>query len=320
MKISSIAMFAALVASASAKPIRVYALSSEPLPPVEEISYRINAESEPLDEIKTLPFLPFEHSSMHKPCHGKSQISSFKSLLVKLGFVEPDLQSKEKKMEDIHETLFEHFKGQIENVENKIIPLLESGSVKILPFEKFSEDDEMKLPNEIQQEEMKWWRHLEEDKWIVRQGVKGEWRLPNSEELPPIEIQHQSSHHHHGHQHGHGFMANTIPGRLHKALGNLKPIESIVLAFVIGAGLGSIIHFFFMLFLLTFRYFKAGCPSKEERRSRRLARKEARKAKKAERRGLILSSNSIQGQDGEEEELLPAYEGNGFTDEKTQQA
>ncbi|WVQ94158.1 hypothetical protein IAU59_001236 [Kwoniella sp. CBS 9459] len=192
--------------------------------------------------------------------------------------------------------------------------------------------------------EIKWWRAIGRGRWLVKDNA-GEWREPRIDEMPPrrgrgsgehhdhhhhhayeggmamtkegedaegLEHKHRHGHVHHGH-HGHRHrMAKSVAGRLHRALKNLRPAESIAMAFIIGAGLGSILHFVFMLFLLSIRRFRsgAGSPSRsrialrgaegedltweEARRARKIARKEARKARKAERKA--------------QRELLPAYE------------
>ncbi|WVW81271.1 hypothetical protein I302_103262 [Kwoniella bestiolae CBS 10118] len=296
MKFTSIALLAALAASASATPLRVITLTSDSLPP--------------LDEIKTLPI------EAHKPCHGHGHAKPdgpLGSLLSKLGFGRPNNHKFEEKMENIHDSLMDHFKEHMHEVESKVIPFLEGGSVRLHPLEDQLEESELTLPSPPSGDELKIWRYLEDDKWLIKSGTNGEWRVPNEEERPPrvvvhhaneIEDNSEGEHHHHGHGHGRGkWMAKTMTGRLHRALKNLKPLESICLAFVIGAGLGSIIHFFFMLFLLSFRYLRAGCPSREERRARRAARHQARRER---RKGSVRFADQVQV--AEEEELLPAYE------------
>jgi hypothetical protein len=66
--------------------------------------------------------------------------------------------------------------------------------------------------------------------------------------------------------------------RLHRAMRNLRPAESLALAFVLGAGLGSIFHMLFMVTLLLTRRIRCGRMSKEERRARRAERRARRSA------------------------------------------
>ena len=88
--------------------------------------------------------------------------------------------------------------------------------------------------------------------------------------------------------------------RLHRALHNLKSAESIAFAFVLGAGIGSILHLIFMLFLISFRHFRCARPDRAERRAARKARRAAR------REGGV----KLRGEEGEvvESESLPSYE------------
>ncbi|WWC97565.1 hypothetical protein V866_004449 [Kwoniella sp. B9012] len=307
MKFTSIALLAALAASASATPQRVYTLTSDPLPP--------------LDEIKTLPI------ELKKPCHGHNNQPSgpLGSLLAKFGLISPRPSHRhghafDEKMESIHESLMDHFKEHMSEVEDKVVPFLEGGSVRLHPLENDLTEQESELTLSSAPEKLKIWRYLEDDKWLIRSGINGEWRVPTEDEVPPKFVVHHNhenengsssemehAHRHgNGHEHGHGhergrWMAKTMTGRLHRALKNLKPIESICLAFVIGAGLGSIIHFFFMLFLLSFRYFRSGCPSREEKRARRQARRERRKAS-----GSVRFADQVEV--AEQEDLLPPYE------------
>jgi hypothetical protein len=88
---------------------------------------------------------------------------------------------------------------------------------------------------------------------------------------------------------------------------NLTPTESLALAFVLGAGIGSILHFFFMLFLLTVRRFRCG---KADRRARREARRQARRQRKEARRALEgrVRLGEVADADIKEAEVLPAYD------------
>ena len=86
---------------------------------------------------------------------------------------------------------------------------------------------------------------------------------------------------------------------------HLSPPEAITLAFVLGAGIGSIMHLVFMLFLISIRRLRGvrrsrGC---EARRAERRQRKEARRAAKREGRLRLTDDNSTQ----QGQEVLPSY-------------
>ncbi len=73
------------------------------------------------------------------------------------------------------------------------------------------------------------------------------------------------------------------------------------MAFVLGAGLGSILHFIFMIFLISIRYFRCEGNTRAERRAARNAKRAAR------REGRV----KLEGEEGVEiatEEVLPGYE------------
>lgn len=95
---------------------------------------------------------------------------------------------------------------------------------------------------------------------------------------------------------------------------NLCPTEALALAFVLGAGLGSIIHFCFMVLLLTVRRFRCRGMTREERRARRHARREERRLRKEERRAAregrlrLEGEDSIVRDDKAQGEVLPPYE------------
>ena len=88
---------------------------------------------------------------------------------------------------------------------------------------------------------------------------------------------------------------------LHRAVHNLTYAESITMAFVLGAGLGSILHFFFMLCLISIRHF-GGCSSRTH-----AERRAARKARRAARREGVVR---LEGEDDVKvvQEELPTYE------------
>lgn len=88
------------------------------------------------------------------------------------------------------------------------------------------------------------------------------------------------------------------------------------MTFVIGAGIGSITHMFFMLTLLLVRRIKCGRLSKEEREARRATRSEGRIRLEGEDtavcvlrapEGDLAQSENMEGSD-EREERLPGYD------------
>jgi len=98
-------------------------------------------------------------------------------------------------------------------------------------------------------------------------------------------------------------MSHILMPRLHRAILHLTPPEAIALAFVLGAGIGSIMHLIFMFFLISIRRFRGQGRGKrcKERRERRRMRKEARKAAKLTRDGKIVLAE-VEG------EVLPSYQ------------
>ena len=97
-------------------------------------------------------------------------------------------------------------------------------------------------------------------------------------------------------------MSHILMPRLHRAILHLTPPEAIALAFVLGAGIGSIMHLIFMFFLISIRRFRGhGSGGCKERRERRRMRKEARKAAKLTRDGKIALAE-VEG------EVLPSFQ------------
>ena len=98
--------------------------------------------------------------------------------------------------------------------------------------------------------------------------------------------------------------------RLNHALKSLRPAESLSLAFVIGAGIGSLLHLFFMIIVLSVRRLRCGSHSCSEARAARRAARLARSTERAERKAARkLAKNEAKGvrfadDDGE---VLPAY-------------
>jgi hypothetical protein len=97
-----------------------------------------------------------------------------------------------------------------------------------------------------------------------------------------------------------------LTARLHRANLHLTPPEAIALAFVLGAGIGSIMHLIFMFFLISIRRYRGqgrgrGLGVREERRERRRMRREARdKLIKIKAQGEMLPSY----QDGDGDRLV----------------
>lgn len=103
--------------------------------------------------------------------------------------------------------------------------------------------------------------------------------------------------------------------RLGRALKALHPTEAIAVAFVFGAGVGSILHVIFMIFLITIRLLRGGKTSTcAERRA-------ARKARRAERKAIKAGGVRLEGEEGvaTSEEVLPSY-AEGETDRLVEKA
>jgi hypothetical protein len=89
---------------------------------------------------------------------------------------------------------------------------------------------------------------------------------------------------------------------------HLSPLEAIILAFVLGAGIGSIMHLIFMLFLISIRRIRgARSPRCQARRAAKKERREARKAAKAAKRAGINGNGQVRLEGEENEEVLPSY-------------
>jgi hypothetical protein len=98
---------------------------------------------------------------------------------------------------------------------------------------------------------------------------------------------------------------------LQRAISSLTPTEATIFAFVIGAGIGSILHLIFMLILISIRRMRGlKCKSREESREARRARRAARAASKSG--GAV----KLVGGAGE---VLPAY-GEGEADRLVEKA
>jgi hypothetical protein len=93
---------------------------------------------------------------------------------------------------------------------------------------------------------------------------------------------------------------------------HLSPAEAIALAFVLGAGIGSILHLVFMLFLLSIRRVRGGRLSREQRR-------QARRERRAARRDNTAVAVAEFPKDLKEVEVVPG-EGEGEGDQLVEKA
>ncbi|EIW72960.1 hypothetical protein TREMEDRAFT_70870 [Tremella mesenterica DSM 1558] len=286
----TLGLLVALVATVlptSAAPIRIINLSSGEITTVQSFDtpppnlLRIPVSSEDThnegdDAIRFQP-MPFR-----RPCpNHRIPSGPLGSLLAKFG-LGPSPSRWEQVAKEVHahsrpeggmmakmsEGWRAHVEDMVRQAQDKVVPIMEGGGVKILPF----------VPEQRGKDKM----------------------MNNGQGLEGHDGWHKKHGHGYGHMHGHHH-APTFSGRLHRALHHLSPAEAIAMAFVLGAGLGSILHFFFMLFLLSLRRLRGGCKSREERRAARAERRALRKARKAGR--VALPVTPIE----EGEEVLPAY-------------
>lgn len=97
---------------------------------------------------------------------------------------------------------------------------------------------------------------------------------------------------------------------------HLSPAEAIALAFVLGAGIGSILHLVFMLFLLSIRRIRGGRLSREQSREQR---RQARRERRAARRDNTAVAVAEFPKDLKEVEVVPG-EGEGEGDQLVEKA
>jgi len=115
------------------------------------------------------------------------------------------------------------------------------------------------------------------------------------------------------------FARSLLTPRLQKAISSLTPTEATIFAFVIGAGIGSILHLIFMLFLISIRRMRGlKSKSRQERREARKVRRQARIDKITKAVTSRLGGGSVRLEGGEGE-VLPAY-GEGEGDRLVQKA
>lgn len=100
----------------------------------------------------------------HPPCHGKSRAGGFNDLLTRLGFVRPHPEHGHGNEHDqSHEPIVMHhghvqvngqerewrvikaWKHRVEEVADQVVPIMEGGMVRILPF---TEDDRVRMEQE----------------------------------------------------------------------------------------------------------------------------------------------------------------------------
>jgi len=207
---------------------------------------------------------------LNRPCHGHGHgkhqpiFDPIKSLLSSLGIVEAPYNPLRPKHQ--------------ESINPPTTP--DDGLYRILPF----------IPEgiiEIQDDRAQYgsrgdgWKALE-----GKNGVKAHHHRGGQADRASWTI-HEGTYVHHE------YTAPDFMMRLNNALQNLEPHEALALAFVWGAGMGSIVHFFFMLCLITIRAIRGRHGStREERRAARRARRQAR------REGRIRLEN---------EDALPGY-------------
>lgn len=258
------------------------------------------------------------------PCPGKMRQSSpFSDLFGRLGLARPGPVHHEHHHDHaswldpaVHRSgdgdgendkgsmLVEGWKHHVEEMfggAKKILPIMEGGDVKILPFEEG--DDVEGAPR---REHHGHGHHDGGRGKHLRPHGGHHWRHkstsfgsryvspPYSRTLTyPIEM----------------LTINTV--RLHRAMLHLSPPEAVTLAFVLGAGIGSIMHLIFMVFLISIRRIRgARGMSCAERRQARRERREARRAvKAAKKQGKVR----LEGAEHEHqlqhqhEEVLPSY-------------
>ncbi|KGB75572.1 hypothetical protein CNBG_1410 [Cryptococcus deuterogattii R265] len=271
MKIS-IALIAALAASANASPIRLI-VASEPDAKSFDVGInspetefpRLSAEKSPLDQLRAGTVVE------KKPCHGA--LSTFWSYMGWNGMSSSTTSTlgrhkgKERFMKDKpgHKHRHKHHAKLIdEQQRHGLLDSLRSYFPGYTPYllggaaASSSTPSEHHIPSEHyipymtseelntifyidRTPEIKWWRPATglRGKWEVKEGM-GEWRAAKKGERPP-------SREHKGHKREKFFH------RLRRSLDNLTFLESLAIALVIGIGLGSIAHLIMMLFILSCR-------------------------------------------------------------------
>ncbi|WVR09716.1 hypothetical protein IAU60_006792 [Kwoniella sp. DSM 27419] len=331
------ALLAVLAAQATADPLLITWHDETPASSLDEAAF----EALP---IALEPVPGPGHHGEHMPCSGGSGPSRLGALLHKLGLVSTTDNMRDSVDEVVHDSPSavrssslshwrEHVKALMHQAQDRMIPLLEGGGIKLLPLQPLDHQpiepdspfDRLMRGTDDRTPEIKWWRAVGRGRWLVNEGA-GEWREPRPDEVAPrrgrptVRVESaelamtapESPHSHMRDGARHHKIAKTAAGRLHRALKNLKPHESFVVAWIIGAGLGSIIHCLFMVCLLVFRRFtkRTGtCTSiRQDKKARRAARKAERKAKRAERKTRACGAIRLAGEDlFPGQEALPAY-------------
>ncbi|WVQ82892.1 hypothetical protein IAT38_005028 [Cryptococcus sp. DSM 104549] len=296
----SLALLAVLVASTSATPVRLITTTSDLELTPEDVSVYppealADAISPPDITSNPTPVATAEAHAEKKPCHGASPLTS---LLSRLGLTMPASRvieisagpsshphphrarphghdgHSQTNRESLFEAWRQHLADHVPSLStSRILPLMGDESIE--------EGRHLDRTPEI-----KWWRPAGEGKWEVKDG-QGEWRVPRRGEKPPRTGREKDR------KHGLRRQGNVL-FRLHRALKHLTHAESIALALVTGAGIGSILHFILMIVILTVRRLRS---SPEDRLSRRAARRAARKARKDARKAAKHGALYLAGEE-----------------------
>ncbi|ORX35115.1 hypothetical protein BD324DRAFT_633930 [Kockovaella imperatae] len=208
-----------------------------------------------------------------------------------------------------HKESVESFKNRLEDmihhVESESIPLMEGGIVKIMPI--FNNFGDLESPENVHHKQAVQHPKFRTGHWDPDHERKlriAEWdAMAGKDGIKAVHHSHHG-HHHAAYPHRKG---RSFGCRLNHALKSLKPAESLSLAFVLGAGIGSLLHLFFMVLLLTIRRLRGGscAERKAARRERRAAKAERRAARKAAK--AAGKKGGVRLESGDEDEVLPAY-------------
>lgn len=265
----SFAVVIAFAASVAAVPIRVITLTGEPLDNLHALD-NLPPKDVHWDALTGPP---------HHPCNKLKGYPSgpIGALLSRLGLTSPGKDqstypewSAKSSLDDISEAIHGHLREMLHAAESKVVPLMEGVVVRIPSV--------MDNPSEAQP------KHQQTLTWESLEGKEG--------------VKH---HHHHGHQ---TQMALSFGGRLHRALHNLTPAESITMAFVLGTGIGSILHFIFMICLISMRHFRCGGKNRAGRKAARKARRMARREDRVRLDGDETVEEPPKYQEGEALEVV----------------
>ena len=283
--------------------------------------------------------MPHPHPPCHGGKKGVSTGGSFGDLLTRLGFVRPTHGHEDHHEHGHGITHHAHheehegewqvvkaWKNHVEEIGSRIVPIMEGGAVRVLDFTEGDKVTENKHDHAVADAHGHGHLKAHEGHHWHQASFTGRYVFPplSSLIIPSFRM---TSHHSTivsitrlvggdtlallatiDGIHPHPFhlppirfslCSISLTPRLERALSSLTPTEATIFAFVIGAGIGSILHLIFMLFLITTRRMRGlKCKSRQERREARRARREARAASKSE--GALKMV-------GGEGEVLPAY-------------